>query len=83
MGSEMCIRDRHVKHQQVLSKAFKRSLGKIYRPRYLTGHNDPIHSASDSFQAEDGIRDVEMSRGLGDVYKRQVQGHFVGEEWPS
>ena len=43
----------HVKHQQVLtiSKAFKRSLGKIYRPRYLTGHNDPIHSASDSFRA--------------------------------
>ena len=25
------------------------------------------------FQAEDGIRDPEMSRGLGDVYKRQVQ----------
>ena len=24
------------------------------------------------FQAEDGIRDPEMSRGLGDVYKRQV-----------
>ena len=26
------------------------------------------------FQAEDGIRDVERSRGLGDVYKRQAQG---------
>ena len=25
------------------------------------------------FQAEDGIRDVERSRGLGDVYKRQFQ----------
>ncbi len=25
------------------------------------------------FQAEDGIRDVERSRRLGDVYKRQVQ----------
>ncbi len=24
------------------------------------------------FQAEDGIRDVERSRGLGDVYKRKV-----------
>ena len=24
------------------------------------------------FQAEDGIRDVERSRGLGDVYKRQI-----------
>ena len=26
------------------------------------------------FQAEDGIRDVERSRGLGDVYKRQAVG---------
>ena len=27
------------------------------------------------FQAEDGIRDLVRSRGLGDVYKRQIQGH--------
>ena len=26
------------------------------------------------FQAEDGIRDLVRSRGLGDVYKRQVTG---------
>ena len=26
------------------------------------------------FQAEDGIRDLVRSRGLGDVYKRQKQG---------
>ena len=25
------------------------------------------------FQAEDGIRDAQESRGLGDVYKRQMQ----------
>ena len=25
------------------------------------------------FQAEDGIRDLVRSRGLGDVYKRQMQ----------
>ncbi|GAB5786314.1 hypothetical protein JMUB7526_28750 [Staphylococcus aureus] len=25
------------------------------------------------FQAEDGIRDLRMSRGLGDVYKRQAE----------
>ncbi|VTU48276.1 hypothetical protein AMBR_DPAELIID_02795 [Lacticaseibacillus rhamnosus] len=25
------------------------------------------------FQAEDGIRDQPRSRGLGDVYKRQIQ----------
>mgnify|MGYP003381702997 CR=1 FL=1 len=26
------------------------------------------------FQSEDGIRDLVRSRGLGDVYKRQVKG---------
>ncbi len=26
------------------------------------------------FQAEDGIRDAQESRGLGDVYKRQSRG---------
>ena len=26
------------------------------------------------FQAEDGIRDLVRSRGLGDVYKRQTPG---------
>ena len=25
------------------------------------------------FQAEDGIRDAQESRGLGDVYKRQIE----------
>ena len=34
------------------------------------------------FQAEDGIRDLVRSRGLGDVYKRQVQRHLpVGFHW--
>ena len=28
------------------------------------------------FQAEDGIRDLVRSRGLGDVYKRQVHERF-------
>ena len=27
------------------------------------------------FQAEDGIRDLVRSRGLGDVYKRQADGY--------
>ena len=47
------------------------------------------------FQAEDGIRDLVRSRGLGDVYKRQVEvmahetGHNFGSNhtqacvWPS
>ena len=29
------------------------------------------------FQAEDGIRDAQESRGLGDVYKRQVSLFFA------
>ena len=39
------------------------------------------------FQAEDGIRDLVRSRGLGDVYKRQLQQldhayseHYYGEQ---
>ena len=31
------------------------------------------------FQAEDGIRDLVRSRGLGDVYKRQEQADVVVE----
>ena len=30
------------------------------------------------FQAEDGIRDLVRSRGLGDVYKRQLQAGLAG-----
>ena len=30
------------------------------------------------FQAEDGIRDLVRSRGLGDVYKRQREGGDIG-----
>ena len=30
------------------------------------------------FQAEDGIRDLVRSRGLGDVYKRQGAGEAIG-----
>ena len=30
------------------------------------------------FQAEDGIRDLVRSRGLGDVYKRQLHQHLAG-----
>ena len=30
------------------------------------------------FQAEDGIRDLVRSRGLGDVYKRQVENLHGG-----
>ena len=39
------------------------------------------------FQAEDGIRDLVRSRGLGDVYKRQMPGSRrpapSARRWPS
>ena len=34
------------------------------------------------FQAEDGIRDLVRSRGLGDVYKRQMQSCKVMRQKP-
>mgnify|MGYP003380406972 CR=1 FL=1 len=34
------------------------------------------------FQAEDGIRDLVRSRGLGDVYKRQRPGRSGGRSAP-
>ena len=34
------------------------------------------------FQAEDGIRDLVRSRGLGDVYKRQVGIRSGLGQWP-
>ena len=40
------------------------------RARHRTTTRRPSTRRS-FFQAEDGIRDVERSRGLGDVYKRQ------------
>mgnify|MGYP003381611610 CR=1 FL=1 len=35
------------------------------------------------FQAEDGIRDLVRSRGLGDVYKRQEVVCLVGKDHPA
>ena len=32
------------------------------------------------FQAEDGIRDLVRSRGLGDVYKRQCEAQLIVHE---
>ena len=34
------------------------------------------------FQAEDGIRDAQESRGLGDVYKRQVGHRIIDQGGP-
>ena len=41
------------------------------------GHIGMCHCEGYGFQAEDGIRDVERSRGLGDVYKRQFLKFIV------
>ena len=35
------------------------------------------------FQAEDGIRDLVRSRGLGDVYKRQALDRSMARRLPS
>ena len=43
----------------------------IYMGRVEINTNGGNKRRSLYFQAEDGIRDVERSRGLGDVYKRQ------------
>ena len=63
VGSEMCIRDSH--------GGSAATLHRHARPLAAVSH----HAwPSFFFQAEDGIRDRSPSRGLGDVYKRQIQG---------
>ncbi len=42
-----------------------------YMQRNFDNHALMTVFAGFFFQAKDGIRDVERSRGLGDVYKRQ------------
>ena len=39
---------------------------------HLTGGRAIVTESVFVFQAEDGIRDLVRSRGLGDVYKRQM-----------
>ena len=46
---------------------------------HVVGHLD---NTSFFFQAEDGIRDLVRSRGLGDVYKRQHRRRPTGEDQP-
>ena len=42
----------------------------------MLNRNELWDDASFFFQAEDGIRDLVRSRGLGDVYKRQPRTRF-------
>ena len=48
------------------------STGKNYREIEYTTIKQFVNIDIFFFQAEDGIRDFCLSRGLGDVYKRQL-----------
>src|SRR5665254_13236 len=81
VGSEMCIRDRTSHRRDARSdRHFGR--GRADSPRWGSTCLLYTSDAADDltrvdvgvrrfFQAEDGIRDAQESRGLGDVYKRQ------------
>ena len=61
----------------------RRSIKKLPRAVrvFTTAYGNPHF-----FQAEDGIRDVERSRGLGDVYKRQIYNsvyHYTIQPTPT
>ena len=47
-------------------------MNKIHSVGMRKGGNEKVVVFCFFFQAEDGIRDLVRSRGLGDVYKRQV-----------
>ena len=52
----------------------------ICRCIWYVGYRDSLYCIIFFFfQAEDGIRDLVRSRGLGDVYKRQVVARFDSE----
>src|SRR5665254_19508 len=81
VGSEMCIRD----SRAYLLQAGESRVGLIVHLVLLSPCDSCLLYTSDAaddltrvdiggrrfFQAEDGIRDAQESRGLGDVYKRQ------------
>ena len=58
------------------------SIGRLIKSLYWLYHLYPFFF-SFFFQAEDGIRDFCLSRGLGDVYKRQHIGRPTGISNPA
>src|SRR5665254_13705 len=82
VGSEMCIRDSYygefsIDHQFHLSLSQFHFSHKFFRCLLYTSDAADDLTRVDVggcgfFQAEDGIRDAQESRGLGDVYKRQL-----------
>ena len=80
MGSEMCIRDRPLTTPTSDVLLCETDPQGICCLLYTSDAADDMQCVDLGgrriikkrfFQAEDGIRDVERSRGLGDVYKRQ------------
>ena len=58
--------------KKIISNAFARAQKTFKYERHISCREERFFFVfSFFFQAEDGIRDVERSRGLGDVYKRQ------------
>ena len=45
----------------------------------IIGEKEIKESSCFFFQAEDGIRDLVRSRGLGDVYKRQLLAQIISK----
>src|SRR5678815_4583615 len=88
VGSEMCIRDRPPVCYRAIAKYPMNTLIHWLCLLYTSDAADERSSVDLGgrriikkkkisfffFQAEDGIRDAQESRGLGDVYKRQAPG---------
>ena len=58
-------------------------LSKLFRNKDFISQENPILADGKMmffFQAEDGIRDSVASRGLGDVYKRQLFIYAFSEQ---
>ena len=75
----LCIDGRCIFLEDHLAR-LKQSLASIklipdFKEKNLEDEINRIANVNDApFQAEDGIRDDSESRGLGDVYKRQIKG---------
>src|SRR5674536_253773 len=82
VGSEMCIRDSFVSIAElryILVNLLREEIS-IKDISYCLLYTSDAADEEDSvdiggcriFKAEDGIRDAQESRGIGDVYKRQL-----------
>ena len=60
--------------ENIASKSILNAQGSVMTNKYAEGYPGKRYYGGCEFvdQAEDGIRDPYLSRGLGDVYKRQL-----------